>query len=112
MSSDEYRLERIVAIGAQLLDVISNRSLVPDDLMTDLETQWMVSTPLYNIGEHVNRLSDEFIANHPGIPWSQIAGMRHRLVHDYEGTNWSIISSVVFDELPEFVRQVEGLLVT
>lgn len=26
-----------------------------------------------------------------------ISGLRHRLVHDYDGTNWSIISDVVFE---------------
>lgn len=28
-----------------------------------------------------------------------IAGLRHRLIHDYDGTNWNIIADVVFEEL-------------
>ena len=39
-----------------------------------------------------------------------IAGLRHRLVHDYDGTNWFIIADVVFDELPVLVEQVKGLI--
>ncbi len=27
---------------------------------------------------------------------AMIAGIRHRLVHDYDGTNWNIIVNVVF----------------
>ncbi|WP_092994529.1 HepT-like ribonuclease domain-containing protein [Sarcina sp. DSM 11001] len=42
--------------------------------------------------------------------WAMIAGLRHRLVHDYDGTNWNIIVAVVFDELPVFVNQIEKLL--
>ena len=38
-----------------------------------------------------------------------IAGLRHRLVHDYDGTNWNIIVEVIFEELPVFIRQVEAL---
>ena len=34
-----------------------------------------------------------------------ISGLRHRLVHDYDGTNWSIISDVVFEELPELITR-------
>jgi uncharacterized protein with HEPN domain len=39
-----------------------------------------------------------------------IAGLRHRLVHDYDGTNWNIICDVVFDELPVLLSQVEQLI--
>ncbi len=28
-----------------------------------------------------------------------ISGLRHRLVHNNDGTNWNIIADVVFDEL-------------
>ena len=52
-------------------------------LLTDYALQWLVTTPLYNIGEHVYNLSDEFKEVHSDIPWGMIAGLRHRLVHDY-----------------------------
>ena len=39
-----------------------------------------------------------------------IAGLRHRLVHDYDGTNWNIIAEVVFEELPVLVEQIGALL--
>ena len=35
-----------------------------------------------------------------------IAGLRHRLVHDYDGTNWNIIADVVFEELPILIEQL------
>lgn len=39
-----------------------------------------------------------------------IAGLRHRLIHDYEGTNWNIIADVVFEELPDLIKQLEELI--
>lgn len=110
MKSDAYRLERISAVGHQLLQVIESRSITRDMLIREFETQWLVTTPLYNIGEQANCLSPEFVEGHPGVPWVQIAGLRHRLVHDYEGTNWSMIAAVVFDELASFIERVDGLL--
>ena len=43
------------------------------------------------------------------IPWSMISGLRHRLVHNYDGTNWNIIADVVFEELPILVKQLKTL---
>ena len=50
MRSDIYRLERISLVGHQLLQVIESRSITRDTLVRDVETQWLVTTPLYNIG--------------------------------------------------------------
>ena len=110
MRSDIYRLERISLVGHQLLQVIESRSITRDTLVRDVETKWLVTTPLYNIGEQANCLSREFVEGHPEAPWVQIAGLRHRLVHDYEGTNWNMIAAVVFDELEPFIGCVDDLL--
>lgn len=52
----------------------------------------------------------EYKAKHSEIPWAMIAGLWHRLVHDYDGTNWNIIAEVVFVELPILIRQLETCL--
>ena len=39
-----------------------------------------------------------------------IAGVRPRLVHDYDGTNWNIIADVVLDELPILIDQLKEIL--
>lgn len=38
----------------------------------------------------------------------RISGLRHRLIHDYDGTNWNIIVDVVFEELPVLIAQLEN----
>ena len=81
-----------------------------EKLISEFSLQWLVTTPLYNIGEHVYNLSNEYKETHSEIQWSMIAGVRHRLVHDYEGTNWNIIADVVYDELPILINQLEKLL--
>ena len=47
---------------------------------------------------------------HSEIPWSMISGLRHRLVHDYDGTNWNIIVEVVFEELPVLIEELQKLM--
>ena len=39
-----------------------------------------------------------------------MAGLRHRLVHDYDGTNWNIIADVVFEDLPELITKLKEFL--
>lgn len=76
-------------------------------MVSGVETiRWTITTPLYNIGEQVYNLSDEFKKKNNDIPWAKISGMRHRLVHDYEDTNWDIICDVIFDILPDFKKQM------
>lgn len=36
--------------------------------------------------------------------------MRHRLVHDYEGTNWTIIAEAALVEVPLLVDRIRDLL--
>lgn len=107
---DSYRLSRIVELGRQLSEVIEQERITRADILGSFKVQWLITTPLYNIGEQAYCVSQEFKEAHPELPWSGVAGMRHRLVHDYEGTNWSLISAIVFDELPEFIDGVERIL--
>lgn len=39
-----------------------------------------------------------------------ISGLRHRLVHDYEDTNWQMIVEVVFEDIPALLVQLEKLV--
>ena len=110
MKTDACRLGRIVELGERLLSTMDELRITRDSLSTDYRAQWLVSTPLFDIGEQVNCLSREITEAHPGQPWASIADLRHRLVHNYEGTNWEMVSSVLFEELKPFVEGVKGIL--
>ena len=58
----------------------------------------------------VYMISPKFKKANPDIPWSLVSGLRHRLVHDYDGINWSIIVDVVFEEMDDFVNSIEKLI--
>ncbi|HWB61572.1 MAG TPA: DUF86 domain-containing protein [Chthoniobacteraceae bacterium] len=58
------------------------------------------------IGEAVRWLPQEFKDQHPSVPWSQIAGLRNRIVHDYFGLDLEIIWQVLATSLPEFKQQL------
>ena len=108
--SDQQRIQKIYENAMKLYNYILENKLKKEDLLSEFSLQWLVTTPLYNIGEHVYNLSNEYKEAHSEIQWSMIAGVRHRLVHDYDGTNWSIIADVVFEELPVLIGQLEKIL--
>ncbi len=108
--SDIQRLEHISATARKLLAWLSDQAVTREEILSREPLRWTITTPLYNIGEHCSGLSDAFKAAHPDIPWSKVAGLRHRLVHDYENTNWTLICTILFDVLPGFVKDVDALI--
>ena len=53
------------------------------------------------IGEACSRLTGEFQADHPNIPWREIIGMRNILIHDYFGTDLEGVWNSVEEDLPK-----------
>ena len=104
---DVERIKKIISTWQALSNQINTRGITRTVLLEDAFLQWAVTTPLYNIGEQVYNLSKELKAQYPDIPWNAVAGIRHRLVHDYEGINWSIIVDVLYDEMPAFIEAVK-----
>ena len=50
------------------------------------------------MGEAARQVSREFSDAHPEVPWTDIVGMRHKVVHDYLGVDedivWQALASV------------------
>ena len=107
--SDEQRIAKIIETTEKLLDYLESEQITEEKVLQQEPLRWAITTPLYNIGEQVYNLSDAFKKAHDVIPWSKISGLRHRLVHDYENTNWGIICSILFEVLPGFLKDVRGI---
>ncbi len=108
--SDTERIKKIISTWQALQNQIKEHSITKEQLLQDEFLQWAVTTPLYNIGEQVYKISDEMKQQQPEIIWSVVAGLRHRLVHDYDGINWSIIVEVIFEEMDGFVESIKNLI--
>lgn len=108
--SDKQRVQKICEYAEKLLAYINQNHITKEKLLNDYALQWLVTTPLYNIGEQVYALSDAYKKAHGDIPWSMISGLRHRLVHNYDGTNWNIIAEVVFEDLPILFNQLTAII--
>jgi uncharacterized protein with HEPN domain len=70
---------------------------------------WMVSH-IQIIGEACNALPQELQALHPQVPWREIIGMRHILVHHYFEVDLKIVWATVEHDLPSLKRAVKMML--
>ena len=62
------------------------------------------------VGEAVRKVSAEFRAAHPEIPWERIVGLRHRLVHDYFRIDLEKVWAACQEDLPLLMQQFELLV--
>ncbi len=76
----------------------------------DLKTQDAVAHALQIIGEAAWKVSDETKLRHTDIEWEKIAGLRHRLVHEYGAIRLDTVWTVVEVHVPELIRLVEPLV--
>ena len=109
IKSDKERIKKIIEIWNSLKKQIEEHNITKELLLNDEFSQWAVTTPLYNIGEQVYKISSELKAQYPEIPWNVVSGLRHRLVHEYEGINWTIINEVIFSEMEDFIASISKI---
>lgn len=110
IKSDFERIKKIIGLWESLKNQMAIHGITKDNLLNDEFSQWAVTTPLYNIGEQTYKISKETKDKYPDIPWAVVSGLRHRLVHDYEGINWSIIVEVIFEEMDEYINSLETII--
>jgi uncharacterized protein with HEPN domain len=91
-----------------LLEKAKGRNV--EDFIDDRDLQHIVTMALINIGESVNSLSDEFIQKHQNIEWSEIVGLRNKVVHNYRGLRMGWIWKNVTKDVPDLLEQVNGIL--
>ena len=62
------------------------------------------------IGEAVRHLSNQSAELPTSIPWSDIAGMRNILIHEYFGVDLALVWDVVERELPALRPRIAALV--
>jgi uncharacterized protein with HEPN domain len=80
-----------------------------EHFLEDKKTQDAVVRNLEIVGEAAKNISRELKDENPQIPWKDLAGVRDKLIHHYFGVNFDIVWSIVKEELPEVLAQLEEI---
>jgi uncharacterized protein with HEPN domain len=65
---------------------------------------------IQTIGEAAARVSQPTRQKYHGIPWKQIVGIRHRIVHDYMDVDYDVLWEVATRDLAPLVSQLEKIV--
>lgn len=67
--SDQQSIVKIYEYASKLNAYITEHHVTQEQVLTDFSLPWLITTPLYNIGEQSYHLSAEYKAAHSDIPW-------------------------------------------
>lgn len=107
---DVTRLRHMLAYAQEARALIRGRRRAELDANHMLELA--LTRLLEIVGEAANRVSEDMQQQHPEIPWRQIVGLRHRLIHGYDAVDLDILWDIVQYDLPPLIAALEKILRT
>jgi uncharacterized protein with HEPN domain len=104
---DDSRVRHILGAIKRIIEV-------GEDLSRDQSRQNEAKTEsiLFNLmimGEAANNISHEFASKNPEIDWKGIAGVRHKVVHDYADIDYDTIWDILKNEIPDVYCKMKAL---
>lgn len=78
--------------------------------INDISFQYSCNMCIIQIGELVNRLSEEVKEASTDIPWYAIRAMRNLHAHDYERVDLKIVWNTLIEDIPDLQEKLEELL--
>lgn len=85
-------IDRIEELVARIdRDTFDRDWVIQDAIIRELEV----------LGEAAGRVSPDFISANPTIPWREMTGIRHKLIHDYFVVDLSVVWETAVRNVPE-----------
>ena len=103
-----FYIEDMLEFGEKVLsytDGLDEAAFIADGLTHDATVH-----NIQLIGEAATHISSEVRKAYPDIPWGIIIGTRNRLVHGYRRVNQEVLWSIIQDDIPALIPQLQQLL--
>ena len=84
------------------MEGISLSALQQDELLLD-----SMLFRLIQIQENARNLTDAYKMAHDSIPWTDIAGLRNRIVHDYGNVDLEVVYDTLTNDIPWLRGEIE-----
>ena len=82
------------------------------EFLDDAKTQSAVLHQLLLLGEGAKRLTEQFRDDHPEMPWKHMAGMRDKLIHEYNTVDIEEVWSTVDRDVPTLLAFLDAIAPT
>ena len=98
-----------------MLDAIDRvAGAVSRTTLSDFEKDWVIQDAIIRelqiVGEAAGRITRELTTSRPEIPWAEITGLRHKLVHDYFVVDLRIVWQTATEDVPLVRPLIAALL--
>lgn len=103
---DDY-LNDISEAISDIATFVENMSF--EDFAADKKTTNAVIRSLEVLGEATKNIPTSIRNQHPDIPWSQMAGMRDVLIHNYMGVDLMTVWKVIKERLPGLESKIKKI---
>ena len=107
MPEPRLLLAQIDLYAAQIDPIIGGQT--PDTVAADVLRIRSLERVLEVIGEATRTLPEATRARMPEVPWPQVVGLRHMIVHEYFRLNVGVLFAIARDDIPvlrDAVRRV------
>jgi uncharacterized protein with HEPN domain len=101
---DSLYLGHMLDVSVQAVEKI--RGISREEFEEDENLRLALAHLVQMIGEAARRVSPETQQKFSQIPWSDVIGMRHKIVHDYLDVDFDVVWEVVTTDLPELIDQL------
>ena len=95
---DKYYIGKMKNHFERILDTVNNVSY--DDYLNDLDKQDITMFNLIQISENAKMISSEYKDKNLDIPWTDIYGLRNRIVHDYGNVVLDVVYETLIIDIP------------
>ena len=108
LKADIIRLRHMLDSAIEAESFIKNKKR--RDLDNDRKLELALVKCVEIIGEAASSVSKESRDIFPQIPWSDIIGMRNRLIHAYFEINLDILWKTLTDDLPPLIDEIKKII--
>lgn len=104
---DSVSLQHMLDAAHSALSFVQGRTR--EDLDQDQMLVFALMKAVEIVGEAANQVTSTTREDLPTIPWSDVVGMRNRLVHAYFDIDLDVLWQTVEDDLPMLIELIEPL---
>ena len=102
---DAVCVGHMIDAAREALDLAAGKT--KEEFDSDRTLRLALTHLLQIVGEAARSISPGFRQAHPGIPWKDITGMRHKVVRDYMQVDEEVVWDTLREELGPLVEALE-----
>ena len=105
-AEDLTRVRHMIEAAESAMRFVKGRSR--PDLDGDEMLRFALTRAIEILGEAASKVSPDGRAAIPEVPWSDVVGMRNRLVHAYFDVNLDILWRTVDEAIPDLLARLKA----